>query len=39
MGQSIKKKQSKRYKKNRANKSKNKKILDANNEVLSNLGV
>jgi len=39
MGQSIKKRQSKRYSKNRSNKSKNKKIIEANNEVLTKLGV
>ena len=39
MGQSIRKRQVKIYRKNRANKIKNKKIIDANNEVLRKLGV
>ena len=39
MGQSIRKRQVKIYRKNRANKIKNKKIIDANYEVLKKLGV
>jgi len=39
MGQSIKKRQSKRYSKNRSNKVKNRKLIENNIEVLKKLEI